>query len=443
MRRALLTLLAFGFVSAVALSQARADIEIDITEGFFSPLAIAVPAFASPDGSQARLGRDIAGVVAADLERSGLFRPIDEGAFIQTSESLTGEGVRYADWRLINAAALVVGYAQTSGDGRLQAGFRLYDVFSEEELAGFEFTASPANWRSVAHKIADRIYSRLTGEDGYFDTRIVYVAESGSQDRRVKRLAIMDQDGANSRFLTDGSAVVLSPQFSPTRQEITYVSFVPGTVPRVSLYNLDTGQREVIGNFDGMSFAPRFSPDGNKVVMAVARDGNSDIYLMDLRTRNLNRLTSGSGIDISPSFSPNGSQIVFESDRSGSQQLYIMPASGGTASRLTFGDGRYATPSWSPRGDYIAFTRQHQGQFSIGVIAPDGSGERILATGYRVEAPTWAPNGRVISFFRQGRSDSRGNVASSLHTIDITGYNERVAVTPTAASDPTWSPLNP
>ncbi|MEO1190448.1 MAG: Tol-Pal system beta propeller repeat protein TolB [Pseudomonadota bacterium] len=422
---------------------AKAELEIDITEGFFSPLAIAVPAFHSGDGTQARLGRDIAEVVAADLERSGLFRPIDSGAYIQTPESMAGDGIRYGDWRLINAAALVVGYAQTAADGRLQAGFRLYDVFAEEELEGFEFTSSPANWRSVAHKIADRIYSRLTGEEGYFDTRIVYVAETGPQDRRVKRLAIMDQDSANQRFLTDGTAVVLSPQFSPTRQEITYVSFVPGTVPRVSLYNLDTGQREVIGNFNGMSFAPRFSPDGNRVVMAVARDGNSDIYVMDLRTRDLRRLTTGPGIDISPSFSPDGSQIVFESDRSGSQQLYIMPAAGGGATRLTFGEGRYATPSWSPRGDFIAFTRQHQGQFSIGVIAPDGTGERLLASGYRVEAPTWAPNGRVLSFFRQGRSDGRGGVSSGLYSIDITGYNERELPTSTAASDPTWSPLNP
>lgn len=431
-----------GLLVLLLVPAARAEIEIDITEGFFSPLAIAVPAFDSPDATQAQLGRDIAEVVAADLERSGLFRPIDAGAYIQTPASLA-QGVRFGDWRLIDAAALVVGYARTAADGRLQAGFRLYDVFAEEELEGFEFTAAPANWRSIAHKIADRIYSRLTGEEGYFDTRIVYVAETGPQDRRVKRLAIMDQDSANQRYLTDGSAVVLSPQFSPTRQEITYVSFVPGTVPRVSLYNLDTGQREVLGNFDGMSFAPRFSPDGNRVVMAVARDGNSDIYLMDLRTRALQRLTTGPGIDISPSFSPDGSRIVFESDRSGSQQLYIMSASGGNATRLTFGEGRYATPSWSPRGDYIAFTRQHQGQFSIGVITPEGTGERILSTGYRVEAPTWAPNGRVIAFFRQGRSDERGSFASGLYSIDITGYNERPLPTATAASDPTWSPLNP
>ncbi len=441
--RPILALLVLALAVTLGRAPAQAEIEIDITEGFFSPLAIAVPAFTSPDATQERLGRDIAGVVAADLESSGLFRPIDAGAFIQTSESLAADGVRFGDWRLINAAALVVGYAQTASDGRLQAGFRLFDVQAETELEGFEFTASPANWRSVAHKIADRIYSRLTGEEGYFDTRIVYVAESGPQDRRLKRLAIMDQDGANQRFLTDGSEIVLSPQFSPTRQEITYVSFVPGTVPRVSLYNLDTGQREVIGNFDGMSFAPRFSPDGNRVVMAVARDGNSDIFMMDLRTRSLSQLTTGPGIDISPSFSPDGRQIVFESDRSGSQQLYVMGANGGEATRLTFGEGSYATPAWSPRGDYIAFTKQRGGQFSIGVIAPDGGSERILSSGYRVEAPTWAPNGRVIAFFRQGRTDARGNLATSLYSIDITGYNERELQTNTAASDPTWSPLNP
>lgn len=442
MTKRLFAFLIIGLAVFSGLGAARAEIEIDITEGFFSPLAIAVPTFASPDGAPAGLGRDIAGVVAADLERSGLFRPIDAGAYIQTPESLAN-GPRFGDWRLIDAAALVAGYARTAADGRLQAGFRLFDVQSEEQLEGYEFTALPANWRSMAHKIADRIYSRLTGEEGYFDTRIAYIAESGPQDRRTKRLAIMDQDGANQRFLTDGSEVVLSPQFSPTRQEIAYVSFVPGTVPRVSLYNLATRQREVIGNFDGMSFAPCFSPDGNRMVMAVARDGNSDVYIMDLRTRNLQRLTAGPGIDISPSFSPDGSRIVFESDRSGSQQLYIMPASGGEATRITFGQGSYATPSWSPRGDYIAFTKQSGGQFSIGVIIPEGNDEKILSTGYRVEAPTWAPNGRVIAFFRQGRSDSRGNLATSLYSIDITGYNERQMPTDTAASDPAWSPLNP
>jgi len=437
-------LLAFLLVLPLLLPvAARAELEIDINEGFFSPLEIAIPEFSSPDGSQERLGVEIAKVISADLERSGLFKPVDPGAFIQTPQSLVADGVRFGDWRLIKAAALVVGFTQTAADGRLQAGFRLFDTLSEEQIDGYEYITASANWRSVAHKIADRIYERLTGETGYFDTRIVYVAESGTKDRRIKRLAIMDQDGANQRYLTDGSATVLSPQFSPTRQEITYVSFVPGSVPRVFLYNLDTGQREVVGNFDGMSFAPRFSPNGNSVVMAVARNGNSDIYVLDLRTRQLRRLTNHPGIDISPSFSPDGSRIVFESDRSGTQQLYMMPAGGGEATRLSFGEGRYATPAWSPRGDFIAFTRSYQGQFSIGVMAPDGTEERILSSGYRVEAPTWAPNGRVIAFFRQGRTDDRGNVSSNLYTIDITGYNERELVTPTDASDPAWSPLNP
>jgi TolB protein len=425
----------------LAAGPALAELRIDVTKGFVSPMPIAIPDFFSADGSQARVGQDLTGVIAADLERSGLFRPVDRSAFIQDSASLL-QGIRYGDWRLINAEAVVAGYVNAAADGRLTIGFRLFDVYGEAQLTGFEYTTAPANWRKVAHTIADAIYSRITGEGGYFDTRIVYVAESGPKDRRVKRLAIMDQDGANHRFLTDGSTTVLSPRFSPTRQEITYVAFPPQGGARVYLFNLDSGQREVLGDFAGMSFAPRFSPDGNGVVLAVARDGNSDVFYMDLRTRQLRQITNHPGTDISPSFSPDGRQIVFDSDRSGSQQLYIMGADGSNPTRLTFGEGRYATPVWSPRGDLIAFTRLYGGSFYVGVIRPDGTGERMLASDYRVEGPTWAPNGRVLSYFRQSRSSAAGAYSSRIFTIDLTGYNERELVTPTDGSDPAWSPLN-
>ncbi|MGF1611202.1 MAG: Tol-Pal system beta propeller repeat protein TolB [Kiloniellales bacterium] len=418
-----------------------AQLTVDITQGFVEPLPVAVTDFYGPTEEEARTGRDISSVVAADLERSGLFRPIDRGAFIQDAASLRS-GPRFGDWRLINAQALIQGGVEMQPDGRLRVEFRLWDVFAEQQMTGLAYFTVPSNWRRVAHIIADVIYKRLTGEEGYFDTRIVYVAESGPQNRRVKRLAIMDQDGENHRFLTDGNELVLTPRFSPTSQEITYLSYV-GNVPRVYLFNLSTGQQEVLGDFPGMTFAPRFSPDGNQVVMSAASGGNSEIYTMDLRTRRVQRLTNHPAIDTSPSFSPDGSQVVFNSDRGGTQQLYVMNADGSNVHRISFNQGRYATPVWSPRGDLIAFTRISGGEFYIGIMRPDGSGERMLAKGFLVESPTWAPNGRVLAFFRQNPADSRGQVTSKVYTIDLTGFNERELVTPIDASDPAWSPLIP
>ncbi len=425
----------------LSLSEARADLRIDITRGFVEPLPVAITAFNGSTPSDVKTGREISNVITANLERTGLFRPIEEGAFIQSPAELTA-GPRFADWRLINAQALVSGSTVTESDGRLKVEFRLWDVFAEQQMTGLAYFTTPSNWRRVAHIISDAIYKRLTGESGYFDTRIVYVAESGPQDRRIKRLAIMDQDGENHRFLTDGSNLVLTPRFSPTTQEITYLSYINDS-PRVYLFNLNTGQQEVLGNFPGMTFAPRFSPDGNRVIMSMASDGNSEIYTMDLRTRSVSRLTNHPAIDTSPSYSPDSTQVVFNSDRGGSQQLYVMDATGNNVRRISFGDGRYATPVWSPRGDLIAFTRIHQGEFYIGVMRPDGSGERMLTKGFLVESPTWAPNGRVLAFFKQSPADSRGRVDIHLNTVDLTGFNERRVATPIDASDPAWSPLIP
>ena len=425
----------------VAQSPARGELKVNILQGSVEPLPIAVTAFygATPEDGQS--GRDIAGVIAGDLERSGLFRAIDPGAFIQDIISLRN-GPRFGDWRLINSQALVQGGVEMQSDGRLRVEFRLWDVFAEQQMTGLAYFTTPSNWRRVAHIISDVIYKRLTGEDGYFDTRIVYIAERGPQNRRVKRLAIMDQDGANHRFLTDGNELVLTPRFSPTTQEITYMSYL-GNTPRVYLFNLNTGQQEVLGDFPGMTFSPRFTPDGNQVVMSLARSGNTEIYTLDLRTRAITRLTEHPAIDTSPSFSPDGQRIAFNSDRGGTQQLYVMNADGSNVHRITFNKGRYATPVWSPRGDLIAFTRILKGEFYIGVMHPDGSGERMLTKGFLVEAPTWAPNGRVLSYFRQTRSDSRGRFTSKIYTIDLTGFNEREVATPIDASDPAWSPLIP
>jgi len=388
---------------------------------------------------EAAFGRDVARVIANDLERSGLFRPLDQRAFIQTEIALQTLP-RFGDWRVINVQALVQGRAQIVEDGQLKVEFRLWDVFAEQQMVGLAYFTVQNNWRRIAHIIADSIYKRITGEDGYFDTRIVYISESGPSIRRIKRLAIMDQDGENHRFLTGGDSLVLTPRFSPSLQEITYLSF-HRNLPRVYILNLDTGREEVLGDFPGMTFAPRFSPDGQKVIMSMAKDGNSEIYTMDLRTRVVKQLTSHSAIDTSPCYSPDSKQVVFNSDRGGTQQLYIMSVNGRNVRRISYGKGRYATPVWSPRGDLIAFTKILGGRFYIGVMRVDGSGERLLAEDFLVEAPTWAPNGRVLMFFRQGRTTADGKGGRSrLYSIDLTGHNEREILTPIDASDPAWSP---
>ncbi len=420
---------------------AAALLKIDITQGNVDPLPLAVSEFDAAETEARRLGRGIADVISADLERSGLFQPIDRGAFIQTPAAMRVQP-RFGDWRIINAQALVTGTTKLGADGKLRAEFRLWDVFAEQQMTGLVYTTAKDNWRRIAHLIADAIYKRLTGEDGYFDTRIVYVSESGPKTKLVKRLSIMDQDGYNNRYLTDGSHLVLTPRFSPTAQEITYLSYFHKT-PRVYIYNIDSGQQEVLGDFPGMTFAPRFSPDGNKVVMSLITGGdNSELYSMDLRTRNIVQLTNNPAIDTSPSYAPDGSRITFNSDRGGSQQIYVMDADGSKVHRVSFGDGRYATPVWSPRGDLIAFTKMRRGRFYIGVMRTDGSGERLLTESFLDEGPTWAPNGRVIMFFRQARTRADGSGGESLlWSVDLTGRNMRRVVTPLDASDPAWSPL--
>ncbi|KQS76462.1 translocation protein TolB [Rhizobium sp. Leaf384] len=415
---------------AVATAPAYARVEININRGNVEPLSIAITDFL-----QGEMGQKISDVVAADLKRSGLFAPVDRKAFI---EKITNPDAppRFEDWRVLNVQALVTGRVTQEGDGRLKAQFRLWDATAQNQITGQQYFTQPENWRRLAHIIADAIYKEITGEEGYFDTRVVYVAESGPKTARKRQLAIMDQDGANARAITNSNDIVLTPRFSPSRQEITYMSF-EGQEPRVYLLQLETGQREVVGNFPGMTFAPRFSPDGQRVIMSLQQEGNANIYTMDLRSRTTTRLTSTAAIDTSPSYSPDGARIVFESDRGGRQQLYVMGADGSGQTRISFGDGSYSTPVWSPRGDLIAFTKQSGGKFSIGVMKPDGSGERILTSGFHNEGPTWAPNGRVLMFFRQ----DAGAGGPQLYSIDLTGYNEQRVATQGFASDPAWSPL--
>lgn len=431
------------FIGTILSGSSWAAVQLDLNRGNAQPLPIAISDFDADAPRTEQIGRDMAKVVRSDLERSGLFKPLDPKAHIQQPAAMRSAPPRFADWRVINTQALVTGRIEPQPDGRIRVEFRLWDVFAEQQMTGFIYATTSDNWRRIAHKIADAIYKRITGEDGYFDTRVVFVSESGPKTQRQKRLAIMDQDGENLRNLTDGKYLVLTPRFSPTQQEITYLSYYNNR-PRVFLFNIDTGQQEVVGDFPGMTFSPRFHPSGNRIVMSLAQDGNTDIYGMDLRTRQVQRLTNDPSIDTAPSFSPDGRFIAFESDRGGKQQIYVMEADGSGVRRISFGDGRYATPVWSPRGDLIAFTKQIRGQFHIGVMRTDGSGERILSESFHQEGPTWAPNGRVLMFFREETTDSQGRGGRvRLWSVDLTGYNLREVVTAGDASDPAWSPLSP
>ncbi|NNJ76884.1 MAG: Tol-Pal system protein TolB [Anderseniella sp.] len=415
---------------------AHAVLEVDINQGQVDPIAIALPNFGGADPQSQKYGVDITTIIGNNLERSGLFRPLPQNSYLEQVVDFNAQP-QFVNWQTIQARALVTGQAVILGDGRIRADFRLWDVYGQSQILGLQFVTTQKNWRRIGHLISDAIYKAMTGEEGYFDSRIVYIAESGPKDQRKKVLTIMDQDGFNTRELTNGNDLVLTPRFSPTSQEITYMSFAGGR-PRVYLYNIDTRQREVVGEFPNMSFSPRFSPDGQKVIMSLQEGGNSNIYEMDLRSRRLRQLTNTAAIDTAPSYSQDGRRIVFESDRDGGQQIYVMNADGSGQQRISFGKGRYSTPVWSPRGDNIAFTRFGGGRFSIGVMRPDGSGERILTEGFHNEGPTWSPNGRVIMFFRESGGENGG---AKLFSVDLTGYNERPVQTPTFASDPAWSPL--
>ncbi|MDB9818540.1 Tol-Pal system beta propeller repeat protein TolB [Pelagibacterales bacterium] len=433
----------FAIISFCLTTNAIALIEIDITEGNREPLPIAISDFFYDEADSLKLNEisnNLSDVVKADLERCGLFAPINEDAFIQKNSSMHLRP-RFEDWRLIKSQALVTGKLKIVDEDKLRVEFRLWDTLAEKEIEALVLITTLDNWRRISHMISDKVYERLTGEKGYFDTRILYVSESGPKNKRIKKLAIMDQDGANHRHLTSGKELVLTPRFNPVKQEITYLSYFKN-LPRVYLLNIETGNQEVVGDFPGMTFAPRFSPDGGKIIMSLAKDGNSDIYVMDLKSRVVTRLTTNAAIDTSPSYSPDGRKITFNSDRGGSQQLYVMDNDGRNQKRISNKGGNYATPVWSPRGDLIAFTKNFKGSYAIGVMRTNGEGERLLTESWYQEAPSWSPNGRVLTFYRETPANDTGQGHSStLWSIDLTGFNERKIDTPQDGSDPSWSNL--
>ena len=426
----------------------HALIEVDITRGNLNPLPVAVsPLFIdstsenkiSKELGNLNIGLEISTIIENNLKKTGLFNPLNQDAFIQKPD-IAHLKPRFEDWQLIKAQALITGKVEML-ENNLRVEFRLWDILAGREMLALAFTTVPNNYRRVGHIITDKVYQRLTGEQGYFDTRIIYVAEEGPKTQRIKKLAIMDQDGANTKYLTLGNELVLTPRFNPTNQMVTYLSYFRN-LPRVYLLDIETGVQEVVGTFPGMTFAPRFSPDGKKIIMSFAKDGNSNIYTMNLESREVEQITDHPSIDTSPSYSPNGKFIAFNSDRSGYQQIYVMRSDGSNVKRISFGTGIYGTPVWSPRGDLIAFTKLHKGKFYIGVMRIDGKGERLLTENYYQEAPSWSPNGRVLIFYRETKSGDQGEgFSATLWSIDLTGYNERKVETLTDASDPSWSSL--
>ncbi len=418
-----------------------AELNIDITQGNVDPIPIAMLNFESTDQGVSEIAEKIKRVVENNLERSGLFKFLSQKIFIQKN-IVFSQKPSFSDWRVTTAQGLIHGKATKMAGDKIRLEFRLWDVFSEKQMVAQQLITKESNWRRISHVISDIIYNRITGESGYFDSRIVYISESGRKNNRKKRLAIMDQDGANHKFLTDGSYLALTPRFSPAAQEIAYLSYFNST-PRIFLLDLNTGKQKVLGDFPGMTFSPRFSPNGKKLVMSLAKNGNTDIYEMNLKSLKLKKLTKYSGIDTAPSYSPDGKNIVFESDRSGRQQIYVLNLKSKRIKRISFGKGQYATPVWSPRGDLIAFTKLLGGEFYIGVMYTDGTGERVVYKSYLVEGPTWSPNGRVLGFYNQTRIKKNKISPPKIKIIDLTGRNLREIITPSDGSDPAWSGLLP
>jgi len=442
--RTLLATLAALIVLAIP-AMAQTPLVVDVTQGHLDPTPVAIPDFLGETSREAEIGADISRVIANNLETSGLFAPVSEDAFI---EEITDIDLRprFGDWRVINASALLVGRITIDENDRMLVAFRLWDTATEQQMSGLQFVTSPDNWRRIAHKVSDAVYERMTGETGYFDTRIVYVSEGeGPNGEPIRRLAVMDQDGANPSFLTDRSYMALLPNYSPSAQQITYVSFRDGRATSY-LYDLATGRQEALFDSgpslasEGQSLSARFHPNGRELVVSAERRNGHDLFKFDLRARTLRQLTTHPADDVEPSYAPDGEQVVFSSSRGGQSQLYVMGADGETPQRITFGEGRYTTPVWSPRGDLIAFTKQLNGQFMLGVVAADGSGEeRILYEGYFIDTPAWSPNGRVLLFTRGDRS--RQGTSYSIWSVDLAGFNLRRLPIQGQASDPAWSPL--
>ena len=427
------------------VSQIKANEEsVTIDKGVIEPVYIAICPFFGEESKNDVISM----IVKSDLSSTGLFLPIKENAFLQNISSYNVD-VAYQNWNAIHARYLVFGDVQYVENNKVKVRFKLYDILLQRKEVEYVLEGNIRSLRKMAHLVSNEIYKRITGSEGYFDTKVAYVSVTRQRNgKKINRLAIMDHDGAAHKFLTDGSNIVLTPRFSPDKDELIFFAYgekvVRGRrktlVGNLYKYSFDTNTiTAVFKDSPYMNYAPRYSPDGKKLLYSMSNDsGYSSLYVMDLATKSVKRLTRGACIDTSPCYSPDMKKIVFNSDRGGSQQIYMMNVDGSDIHRVSFGKGRYATPVWSPDGKWIAFTRMWGRKFYIGIMKPDGSKERLLACGHLVESPAWAPNSRVLMFAHQDRSGTE-----RMHSIDITGYNQREIPTPMDGITPEWAhPMN-
>jgi TolB protein len=431
-RTLILILTLFFFNHSIAAN------DIYISKGTNQLLPIAINNFANTSVYNQKLLDNVLDLIRADLTHSGFFKIIPPNSFIENATGVQHKP-HFASWRQINANLLLNGEIIRQGSSTFTLKIILWDIVTEKSIVAEAVHGPVDSWRKLAHQISDKIYELVTGDKGYFDTRIFYISEISKGIKTTKKLAVMDYDGANHQFLSDGKFLVLTPRLSPNAKNLLYVSYQTKS-PKVYVKNLKTGRSTLLGNFSAMSFAPRFSPDGSKIIFSLAKNGTTDIWVIDLSTTKIKQLTSGIAINTSPSYSGNGQKIYFNSDRSGSGQIYSMNSDGSNIERISFGEGSYSAPICSPNGRHIAFTKNIRGQgFYIGVMRNDGSDERIITNGYLVEGATWAPNSKIIAFARSSKPSRGIPPVTKLYTIDISGQNEHTIQTPNEASDPEWS----
>ena len=422
---------------------ARAELKVDIIAGAVDPISIAIQKFETGKGVSSSDATMIRDVVENDLRRTGLFRIVSHDAFPEYVKM--GEMPDFKSWTAIHAQVLVQASLTLDEEKRYKLEFYVWDVNGTEQIEAQSLVASKKSARRLAHIMADAIYERLTGEVGYFDTQIVFIAESGPVGDRVKRMAIMDQDGYGFRYLSDAKTFVMSPHFSPNMQTVVFLSYRDDD-PMIWTLDLDTGAQRKLGQFGGMNFSPRFSPDGTRVALSLVKNGLTHIYEYNLEDKTLRQLTFGNSLDTSPSYSPDGKKMAFNSDRTGRQQIHVLDLETGKEERITFGNGRYATPAWSPDGQFIAFTKIADDTFYIGVMSPNGRNEKILAGGWYMEAPSWAPNSRRVVYYETEKlGPAETERQSHIRSIDIMGQNLYDIEIPDGISgvEPTWSPRLP
>ena len=420
-------------MAGLVLAEARAELTIRITQGVGRQVPVAIVPFGF-EGAGVNSPSDVSAVIAADLQRSGRFAPIDENDMLQ--RPTTGVEVDFDDWSILGVEAVVVGRVTQTGDNAYSVQFQLFDVFGREQLVGYRMPASRGTLRRVAHRAADMIYEKLTGIQGVFATRVAYVTAQGQGDNRLYTLVVSDADGENENTIMESSDPIMSPAWSPDSRQLAYVSF-EGDVSSIFVQTLRTGNRIKVSSRPGINGAPAFSPDGRKLVLTLGgADGNLDINVLDLASRQLTRLTTDRAIDTEGSWSPDGSEIYFTSDRSGGPQVYKVPASGGKPERVTFEGSYNARPRLSPDGKKLAMVHLDRGNYRIAVMDLAQKDVLILSAGRQDESPSFAPNSDTLIYATR---QSRNGV---LETVTADGLvRQQLASGRGDVREPVWSPF--